>query len=789
MRLIQKIRFSIPQSAAIFLLLFGLAPIAPSVLHAKNAPVRLRLKSANFSTEELVEGAIEATAISPDGTGIAEEKRFRNIRIPGETVLDLDGDLVWKLHLAGDGIWCRDRVIQMNDRSAELTVWRTGIVKGHARTPRDREDPKVVKARFESSHADGTGASKGPEIAQVTVKCPVEDGIFECELPAASLDLRLRAKGYISHYLWSVAVDPNEPTDLGMFVLRPGASVVGYVAAEGPLQTKQARVHLDPEVAAPARSPAGEEHQHAGRFDTQIDDRGFFQFTGIAPGQYRLSATQPGFAEAALHPVRVLPGSETSLAQPLLLQRPAELEIYLDPPQDPFGQPWDIAVRRFGAIPGILDDVSEGAASSAGEYVASGLTPGRFALQVTDSLGSRFGWQEIDVDRGDPPVFMHLNVLWLEGEVTLGGEALEANLVFGGRNGTVRIPIKADKDGVFGGFLPHGGTWDVFVESHEPEVSKTVSVEIDASDEEDHADVEIALPDTLIRGKVLDARGRAVPGAVVKATEMAQALISWVRSDDEGRFEFSGLAEGPVALDATVTEDLSSDPVVLQVSEHSVPPDVDLVVHRRAKVHGAVVSSQGPVPGTLIIGIPTKGGLEFPFMVRPKAVTDLNGTFELLIPADTQSLQIVALPPGYSLTTFRINGVPKEPVRLPVIEHGGELRLDFESGTGGQTGRDAPSPVVVYDGVILDSAILKQWAQLKLADVRNPAELVVPEMPPGDYQACWVTYGRYAQQFVNKAGQSFPGRACVSGYLSPYGVLDLELDAQESSSEGKTASK
>lgn len=767
------------------LLLLGGLCLLPTGLKADDVPVRIVLTSANFPASHSAEGVIEAAAISPDGTGIAKRLRFRHVRVPGEKTVALDGDFVWRLSFVLNGLWCRDRVLGAGQRQAKLTVWKTGIVRGKIRVPPDRDDPQTISARFESAPLPDTLHGPSGKVPRTTVECPVKDGAFSCELPAAELDLRLRARGYISHYLWSVQVKAGEPVDIGRVLFKPGASVVGFVAADGLLKPKSVRVRLDSDVGGAARSPAGEARQKAVGLTTGVNGRGFFQLDGVAPGQYRLSATQPGFARASLHPVRVLPGSETSLQRPLLLERPLDIEIYLDPPQDPFGQPWTIGVRRFGEIPGVLDPVGEGAASSSGKYVASGLTPGRFVITASDSLGARFLWQEIELDHSSPPVFLSLDVIWLEGEVTLGDEPLEANLTFGGRNGPIQIPIKSDDDGAFGGFLPKGGSWDVFIESAKPKVARTVRVEVEPEEDDRHAEVDIALPDTVVRGKVSDTRGRAVPGAIVKATEMGRGAVTWETSDEDGRFSFHGFAEGALALDATVAQDVSSDPVVVQVSEHVVPPDVELVVHRRAAVHGSVVSSQGPVPGAVVMGIPKKGGLEYPFMLRPQAVTDIHGSFELHVPADADYIDIVVLPPGFALTTQRIAGVPEGPVQLPVVEHGGTLRLGFGAAADWQKDRRAPSPMVSYNGVILDSALLLRWARLKLADVMDPTRLVMPEMPPGDYTACWVTYQQLADLYNHKNGTSSPGRSCVSGDLSPYGVLDLSLKTGDTSSESK----
>ncbi len=70
------------------------------------------------------------------------------------------------------------------------------------------------------------GAS--PLTAQV--QCPVNaDGSWTCDLPAGTLDLRLKSRGYMAQYRWNANLPAGGESDLGAFTLKQGASVVGRV--------------------------------------------------------------------------------------------------------------------------------------------------------------------------------------------------------------------------------------------------------------------------------------------------------------------------------------------------------------------------------------------------------------------------------------------------------------------------------------------------------------------------------------------------------------------------------
>ena len=756
----------------------GCLAFASIPVHAKVSQVTLAIElvGSEEATPALRTVAVQAEAISKTGEERSSDLRFEGLEVPGTSVLGLDDEHVWKVALDASGLWAPPRIVGLGERSLRLRAWPTARLTGALAVPDEEEAPGELTARFESTVQAAEGNPTA--ISKEEVSCPVEAGRFVCEVPAGELDLRLRAKGFVSHYRWGVQIDAGSEHDLGSLRLRPGASVVGsVVVADGRLSPERCTVALAPATAAGARTPSEQRRRVSASLETSVTDEGFFHFEGVAPGAYRLSVSHPGYAKTELSPVAVVPRSETAVQRPLLLQRPVDLEVFLEPPTDVYGEAWRLEVARKGRVPGTLDMVAEGSADLAGTFLLSGLDPGELVVSVYDSHGSRFAWEDVELSREAGPLFVRLEVIWTEGVISLGDEPLEGTLTFGGRTGTNRIVMLSDEDGTFGGFLPKPGEWDVFVESEAEEVSRTVEVEV-VADDQGTAALEIELPDTEIAGEVVDDRRRAVEGAVVKVAHASTGAITWRTSDADGEFRFRGLPEGTTVVDAVRGEELASDAVVMQIGDDAPQPHVTLVLREKAVLHGRVLSSSGPVPGALVLVIPKRGGIEQPFARRPHGVTDPTGRFTVRVPAEADRLEVVLMPPGYALTTRVLSGLPDEPVELAVDEHPGHMVVGLGQTEEAQGDGDRPTPLVLRGDVALDAAILRRWASLKLERNQDSSRLVVPAMAPGEYTACWFSYTRFADALAqgSQSGQrSSTARECVDGFLPPYGELDLEL--------------
>jgi hypothetical protein len=134
-----------------------------------------------------------------------------------------------------------------------------------------------------------------------------EHGHFTIPLPSAgSWQLTAGARGFITqayeeHELFSSAIvlTAAKPTMELQFSISPTASIAGIVVDEAgePIRTAQVSLQL-----LPPPGPDGAQRTGRIRSISRTDDRGMYELSQIAPGDYRISVqAQPWYAVAAQH--------------------------------------------------------------------------------------------------------------------------------------------------------------------------------------------------------------------------------------------------------------------------------------------------------------------------------------------------------------------------------------------------------------------------------------------------------------------------------------------------------
>lgn len=175
--------------------------------------------------------------------------------------------------------------------------------------------------------------------------CEGEGTTFRCPVPAAPLDLTLRARGVASELFWDLAPAPGATLPLPPRALRPGASVLGWVEdATG--RPREAEVTLTPTRPGVGEVVAGEDGspRRAVPLRGRSTPRGVFQLAGVPAGEYALVATGPTGEVATLAPLSVRLGEETELRYPLRLHPLARLAVRVHPAQHPGGLPWRLVL-------------------------------------------------------------------------------------------------------------------------------------------------------------------------------------------------------------------------------------------------------------------------------------------------------------------------------------------------------------------------------------------------------------------------------------------------------------
>lgn len=653
-----------------------------------------------------------------------------------------------------------------------LDLWPIGRLIGKLRRPDpETPPPEVLEVAFSTPYTVGPTAS----IAQSTRECPVsEDGELACDLPAATLDLSIRVSGFVPHRLWAVTIPRGEAYEMGELTLRRGASLASWVrlaGAEG--DTSKSSARLFPFVPSGPKVGAAERAARTVAEATVLAN-GFLQLGPVDGGTYALEIVHPDFAPAQVFPLELGNGQETFLRDPIVLHPPLAIEISVSPPIDWLGQSWQVLLERASQLSGSFSGRSLFRGSTTdGSVVVPKQSPGVFLLEIRDSTGQPF-YARPDVvveSAADASIQIDLDLVTLRGEITLPDEPVQGTLWFGGRRGAPRVELESDLKGEFAGVLPKGGWWPLEVEASRHELSVRTRVEIRPNSNGD-AFLRIELPDTELFGRVVDEGGQPVPDALVSLNHSLGSAGQ--RTEEDGAFAFRAFAPGPTGLRAqarTPQGAASSQSVIVPVVE-SVPfGPVELRLTRSRKIQGRVVSTDGvPVAGALVdlstVSPPAEELLR-------SARTDPDGSFEAEVHPEAVMLRAVLSPPGYALQVQTVP--PTDPLVLTVSPEHGTLIVDL----GPQLPREQSAPqrlVVLADGSELSTSRLRGWAQGH--GVTWPADgttLEVPRIAPGNYRACLARTDRMMESALAEGDWQAGLDRCDDGFLSPGGVLTLQL--------------
>jgi len=537
----------------------------------------------------------------------------------------------------------------------------------------------------------------------------------------------------------------------------PGASLAGWVVTEDrePLP-EELEVRLAPRSIAGGDTRVTDGMRELA-LTLQVGEDGFFQFGGIAPGDYVLLVEAPGYATASLAPVEIREASETLLDQPVVLHPPIDLVLEIDPPLDFQRRPWLVSALRASDDTGAFDrrPFHDGAVGEDGRLELPDQTPGLFSLAIRDAEGNVYWrdsfWRVETV--ADAVRRIELPLVVVRGKVTLGNKPLPAVLWFGGRMGPRRIAVEADDDGLFEGLLPEEGNWWVDVVSTDQDVKRSLWVEVDP-DSEGVAEIEIRLPDTEVHGLVLGPNETPEAGAQLVIDDSQGGSVT-ASADEVGRFRVRGLPPGQLGLVATgrANPSASTGAVAAQVQEGATTGPIVLRLIDTRTIEGLVLSGGFPVPGAVVRAMPGSGGL------GAQARTDVAGRFALDLRADATLVHLEVAPPRGGLTAARVDVSGPEEIVLDAGTDPGSLRVLLPEGEQPPTAELR----LFQDEIQVSGSTLFEWMLGHGAPVlvRETRDFTLPRMAPGAYRLC----------FGEPAGDV----PCTSGYLVPGGTLELSL--------------
>lgn len=675
----------------------------------------------------------------------------------------------WVLEADAPGYWGAPYQLELAKTGAAvaLDLWPAGMIEGGFSLGQEVKPPATLAAFFRSPAGSST-PSPAPPASKAA--CLVDRETWKCKVPAGVLDLRFQAPGFIPRYLWGVQVQPNGTVRPGRLELRRGSAVQGWiVTADGVPLGEGAKVSLRPRISGAVRDPGERKRLESLRFEAQVNTKGFFQVDGVPPGAYLLEARHPRYAPAVTS-VRVVPGEVTEVANPpLLLDLPKLLEVFIDPPADPAGQPWSVKLQRMDRDSSVVDTLAETAATPDGSWKKPGVPTGQYLLRVSRTGGETWWTGDLKVDENPAPLYVRMDVVRVKGRVFFGKKPLSAKIDLGGRFGATRIEAQSDDKGRFEAFLPRPGDWKAYVSAEDPKVERSFpKVKIQPPPGTHVAEIELRLPDTVLRGSVVDEQNNPIPEAIVSAMsdgEVQEGQIQ-VRTNQEGRFEIRGMLPGPTLLEADAGEDRTSDPVTVDVQGDEDSKSWILIARAQLKISGTVVSPAGPVPGARVKAVPA----DMPYITARSFTSDAQGHFELRLPRKTQQILMSASAPGFSFRMLRV-AVPENPAIVVSLEQtGGSLIVEKEPPLD-LTDPNAPMVYLLHGGSVEPLPILMSWAIASGSPQDGSGRTIIPNLEPGPYQACLALPSEWA-------GLSFgivPHDRCVSGSLPANGELRLKV--------------
>jgi hypothetical protein len=548
------------------------------------------------------------------------------------------------------------------------------------------------------------------------------------------------------------ATEPGaDSVDLGVLDFRPGARLKGSVvrpSGEG----VQAEVRIRKIEPSGWQGDPSDPVQAPGVWAVSTSAEGLFGLESLPLGSFVLEASS-GALDMASTRIRLVEEGEEQL-EPLVLRARTVPTLALDPPVDPSGEAWAI---RLGIDEGNrVRSVSTGRTDPSGSWTGPVIEAGSYSLQITDSRDQTWYREPIELFAGEDFQVIEIPHVPVIGHLRFGDEPMAGELVFGTGQGAVRIRMRQEEGASsFSGILPREGLWPIEIRllDQDPDFYQAAEpVEVKRHSGQLRARVEIRLPPTRITGRVTAGGEPVADASVLLVRPDARRRDGLRRTDEDGRFQFFGLGEGSVTLQAFEDRGRSSGLLELEIVEDQ-PRELQIELVERLELQGQVVDIQGqPIPGAEIRAWPKdSSGMEIDQVRR--ATSGMAGEVLLDIPETAAVVDLLVWSPGHALGLNRV-AVADGPVLLHLlpVSASGRIRVDYDLEKAG--------------GLRLRH--LDDWGEWRIGraflesrsiSVSEEGTLLLSGLPPGGYSLCDTD--------------------CVSGQLVSAAELSLDLEQRQ----------
>lgn len=641
----------------------------------------------------------------------------------------------YEITASADGWWLAPAYVTVGRRELLLRAWPRTAITGTFRAARAL--PSTVAVRF--SYDGG--------VAEI--ECPLDDGRWRCEVPAMPLDLRVRARGFLTQFFPSIEPHAGAPLDLGRRTLLAGGSITGSVVREDGTVARGAAVQI---TAAGTKIAS-----------SRTDERGAFNIGALAAGAYRVTVIDGGAAAAPVD-VTVRENGECELLAPMRLLEPRALTVAISPERDPADAPWHVRIARKSESGERWDIATEGAADAGGRFETR-LGAGVYAIAVAPADDPSSAWATVktmlSADSVQP---ISLDLDTVDGSVRLGEQPLAAGLEF--HSGARRVTARAGDDGRFRVPLPRDvETWSIRIDSDAPRVKREVTAEITAARK-----LDLVLPATFISGDVFDERGSRVEQAIVTITSLSEPLATAIQATVRGgAFVANGVGAGRYRVQAASFAQEQSDAVEVTVGADEPAVGLRLDVRRSNRFDAAVSALGSPVAGAEVIVAP----VETLALANGSRRTDASGRVSTLLPNGTRTIDVAVAAPGFAFRMFR-TALAHETAPVPVSSTAGTLVVEVPDW---RADTDTPQPFVMHGGAVLPLQLLAtRWGGRFDETAPHVWRMTVPMLEPGEYRVCSALRGRGDDL---RPAQIDP-RQCGAAIVPPFGEGRISLPPRDS---------
>jgi hypothetical protein len=475
--------------------------------------------------------------------GASAEQRIDIPRSGVATIALADGADA-TVRIGADGCWSETLdLVPPFASEYTLLVRRATHVRSSIETPRGAT-PQSLQARVFAPPEQSANPLTTTEAGH-PLDCTLHELGWDCVAPAdVAFDLRLDSAGFAPVHYWSVVARAGAALTLEPRPMVHGASVSGWV--EGPDGKPLANAQL---ALSPAAVALGEEARVASRAAaTRTNRRGFFQFSGIAGGEYRLVSRADGLSPVLLPVLNVRDGENLTWPRAIRHLQYAQLELRLTPPSSADGKPWVVSLEERIPLTDVMQPPLRKAAQADGVWRAEKLRADAYSAAVADSNGAVLERFSVDLSNsGLTTIPLTIHRIAIRGVLRFGDEPLKARIRFAQNNGRSLV-VDTNVLGEFAAAFPAAGRWTPTIYPHGDDGPKITAKPVIVPETADADAIEIRLPGGRIRGTVVNGSDAPEKAAVHVAAK--GALAAQVITGDDGTFDLIGIEEGEYEVDA-----------------------------------------------------------------------------------------------------------------------------------------------------------------------------------------------------------------------------------------------